>query len=161
MFSYLLEQYFEMFETTDIKLQNQICLAKPVHFLKREPSKRCNFAFLGDIFVLKWDWNIHNFNSALRPRPYKKGYWVLQLYSIANFVTSWLKSLQMIIYVYEGSIEVIRSHLRSFRVIYVSHEATKSAITIDLQCSVSFFVVIVRCPALELFNCLTMWFLEF
>ena len=43
-------------------------------------------------------------------RPHKKGQWALHVYSIANFVVSWLKWLQMSMYVSKKSTEIIWSH---------------------------------------------------
>ena len=49
--------------------------------------------------------------------PTKKGQWVLHVYSTAIFVASWLKWLQMSLYVSKKTTEVIWIHLKSFGVI--------------------------------------------
>ena len=56
--------------------------------------------------------------------------WALHVYSVANFVASWLKWLQMILNDFSWFIRHIETHLESFQSIWshLSHEATILAI---------------------------------
>ena len=74
-------------------------------------------------------------------RPYKKGQWALHVYSIANFIASRLKWLQMTLNDFSWFIRHIRD---SFGVILDHLESFKSwgdkiSHTINMQCSLSFF----------------------
>ena len=69
----------------------------------------CKYKFLLFSQICSHERKWHK-KDSLCLRPHKKGQWALHVYSIANFVASWLKWLQMSLYVPKKSTEVIWIH---------------------------------------------------
>ena len=69
-------------------------------------------------------------SNTLCLKPHKKGQWPLHVYSIANFVASWLKWLQMLWNDSKWVSLYLRSHLNSFKIFWshLSHETRNLAI---------------------------------
>ena len=82
---------------------------------------------------------------CLRPRKKKDRQWALHVYSIANFIASWLKWLQMIWNDSKWVFMCLKNQLRSFEFIWNHLESFKSWVdkisyTINMQRSLAFFV---------------------
>ena len=71
--------------------------------------------------------------------PTKKEQWALHVYTIANFVSLWLKWLQMIWNDSNWVCMYLKNQLKSFKFIS-NHLESFSRYTINMRCSLSFFV---------------------
>ena len=78
---------------------------------KKRVVQRGRHTLLCYKLVFELSEQIRAYYYTLCLRPHKKGQWALHVYSIKGFVASWLKCLQMSLYVSKKSTEVIWIHL--------------------------------------------------